>query len=66
MWVNIYDLLDAQEANKTTPVSLPTLPRRFPSERALAKYTIKEKKIYPKREAKKRGAVRALLARIYR
>jgi len=42
-----------------------TTPKRFQSQRALAEYTIKENKIYPKKKAKKGGPVRALLAHIF-
>ena len=66
VWVNICDLLDAQAINAANPMLPRTIPRRFPSERALASYTIKERKIYPKGEAKKRGAVKALMAQIFR
>ncbi|TVY39611.1 hypothetical protein LOCC1_G005830, partial [Lachnellula occidentalis] len=57
VWINIYDLLDAVKKGKQ--------PRRFPSQRALAHYTIKFRKIYPKKQAKEEGAVRALLAHIF-
>jgi hypothetical protein len=57
VWVNIYDLIDAIRENKTPP-------RRFKSQWALGKYTIKENKVYPKKKAKEGGPVRALLAHI--
>ncbi|TVY17520.1 hypothetical protein LARI1_G004668 [Lachnellula arida] len=57
IWVNIYDLLDAVKEGAQ--------PHHFPSRRALARYTIDEDKIYPKKKAKKGGAVRALLAHIF-
>jgi hypothetical protein len=58
VWVNIYEFLDFKTHG--TPFT------RFGSERALAKYTMKEGKIYPKKKAKKDGPVRALLAHIFR
>jgi hypothetical protein len=58
VWVNLYDLIDA-----TNSGNLP--PRRFKSQGALAKYTIDNGKIFPKKRAKKGGPVRALLAHIF-
>ena len=57
IWINIYDFLDALEKG--------VQPWRFPSQSALARYTIKTGKIYPKKKAKKEGPVRALLAHIF-
>ncbi|TVY58274.1 hypothetical protein LCER1_G004126 [Lachnellula cervina] len=57
IWVNIYDFLDAVEKDEQ--------PRRFPSQNALARYTIENDKIYPKKAAKEEGPVRALLAHIF-
>jgi hypothetical protein len=57
VWVNIHDLLDAVNNNSK--------PRIFKTERALAAYTMSTGKIYPKKEAKKGGPVRALLAHIF-
>lgn len=37
----------------------------YKTESALAEYTIREDKIYPKKAAKEGGPVRALLARIF-
>ncbi|KAH6704021.1 hypothetical protein BKA61DRAFT_680265 [Leptodontidium sp. MPI-SDFR-AT-0119] len=56
-WVNIYDLIEAVRQNK--------IPHRFPSEKALRKYTISKHKVFPKEEAKEGGPVRALLANIF-
>jgi hypothetical protein len=58
VWVNIFDLLDAVKVN--------AIPHRFPNEKALAKYTREERKVYPKKKAKEGGPVRALLANIFR
>ncbi|KAI9048265.1 hypothetical protein LZ554_008060 [Drepanopeziza brunnea f. sp. 'monogermtubi'] len=58
VWVNIYDLIDAVDAEKTPP-------KLFKSERALSNYTMNTGKIYPKRKAKEGGPVRALLAHIF-
>ncbi|RAL66261.1 hypothetical protein DID88_005932 [Monilinia fructigena] len=57
VWVNIFDFLDARAVGK--PV------KRFESERKLAAYTMKSGKIYPKKQAKEGGPVRALLAHIF-
>lgn len=57
VWVNIYDLIDAIRNSKTPP-------RRFESQWALGKYTIKEDKVYSKKKAKEGGPFRALLAHI--
>jgi hypothetical protein len=58
VWVNIYDLIDAVRTDRTPP-------RRFPSQKALAEYTISHQKVYPKKKAKEGGPVRALLAHIF-
>jgi hypothetical protein len=58
VWVNIFDLLDAVKVN--------SMPDRFPNEKALARYTKEEHKVYPKKKAKEGGPVRALLAHIFR
>ncbi|TVY86631.1 hypothetical protein LAWI1_G006506, partial [Lachnellula willkommii] len=57
IWINIYDFLDAVKKDEQ--------PRRFPSQRALARYTIRTWRIYPKKKAKEGGPVRALLAHIF-
>ncbi|KAL2060320.1 hypothetical protein VTL71DRAFT_9715 [Oculimacula yallundae] len=57
VWVNIFDLIAAVHQNK--------IPRLFPNVSELRKYTIKSKKIFPKRKAKEGGPVRALLAHIF-
>ncbi len=56
VWVNIYDLIDAVNANTT--------PRIFGSLAELRAYTLDEDKMFPKKEAKKGGPVKALLAHI--
>lgn len=58
VWVNIYDLIDAVEANQTPPT-------RFPSQAALARYTIQTDRIYPRKKAKEGGPVRLLLANVF-
>ncbi|RDW78022.1 hypothetical protein BP5796_05874 [Coleophoma crateriformis] len=58
VWVNIYDFLDAKAKGDPVP--------RFGSQRALAEYTIKTRRIYPKKAAKEGGPVRELLAHIFR
>ncbi|KAE8449381.1 hypothetical protein EG329_008282 [Mollisiaceae sp. DMI_Dod_QoI] len=58
VWVNIYDLVDAVR-NDTCP------PKRFRSQQALANYTVREEKIFPRQKAKDGGPVRALLAHIF-
>ncbi|KAJ5038711.1 uncharacterized protein L3040_006391 [Drepanopeziza brunnea f. sp. 'multigermtubi'] len=58
VWVNIFDLIDAVDAEKTPP-------KLFKNERALSKYTMNTGKIYPKRKAKEGGPVRGLLAHIF-
>jgi hypothetical protein len=58
VWVNIWQFLDAKEKGK--PV------RKFASEAALASWTIKKRKIFPKEKAKQGGPARALLAHIFR
>lgn len=57
VWVNIYDLIDAVNANTT--------PQIFPSLSALRAYTLEKGKIFPKKEAKKGGPVKSLLAHIF-
>ena len=58
VWVNIWDFLEAKRAG--------TLVKRWPTEKALAKYTISHGLIYPKKRAKKSGPLRILLASIFR
>lgn len=58
VWVNIWDLIDAVRDDKLPP-------KRFRSEGALAKYTIKTGRVYPKKMAKKGGPVRQLLAHVF-
>ncbi|CAG8974233.1 hypothetical protein HYALB_00009721 [Hymenoscyphus albidus] len=57
IWVNIWDFLD--DVKSGVPV------RKFRSQASLAEYTISTQRIYPKKEAKKQGPVRALLAHIF-
>lgn len=57
IWVNIYDFIDAKAAG--------TQVKKFKSERALADYTMKTRRVYPKEKAKQGGPVRALLAHIF-
>lgn len=57
VWVNIYDFIDAQRLGKQ--------PKRFQSQAALSRYTIKTGRIYPKQKAKEGGPVRELLAHIF-
>ncbi|KAF8848916.1 hypothetical protein BDZ45DRAFT_680899 [Acephala macrosclerotiorum] len=58
VWINIWDFLDERKGKGRA--------RRFNSEGALAEYTITTGKIYPKKEAKEGGPLRALLAHIFR
>ncbi|KAK3695109.1 hypothetical protein B0T22DRAFT_477807 [Podospora appendiculata] len=51
--VNIYDFIEAVNAD--------TKPRLFESERALADYTLKTRRIYPRNRAKQSGPLRVLL-----
>lgn len=57
VWVNIHDFLDAE--NKPEDV------RFFKSERALAAYTLKTRKIYPRRLVSRESPLRDLLAHIF-
>lgn len=57
VWVNIYDLIDARNAG--------LFPQRFPTQRVLSEYTMRTKRIFPKKRAKKGGPVSALLAHIF-
>jgi hypothetical protein len=57
IWVNIYDFLDAKAEGMQV--------RRFKSQRALAAYTVKSEKIYPKKKAKEGGPIKILLAHIF-
>ena len=57
IWVNIYDFIDDISAGR--PV------RRFQTQRELADYTIRHKRIYPKRKAKEGGPARAMLAQTF-
>lgn len=57
VWVNIRDFLDAVRDG--------TQPYRHPSEKALAQYTIKTHKVYPKKMVTKGSPLRKLLAHIF-
>ncbi|CZR50276.1 uncharacterized protein PAC_00148 [Phialocephala subalpina] len=57
IWVNIRDFLDERQGKGKA--------KRFQSEGALAKYTIKTRKFYPREKAKEGGPLRALLAHIF-
>lgn len=57
IWVNIYDFVDATAAGRNV--------RMFNSERELADYTMKTRKIFPKVKAKKGGPVRCLLVHVF-
>jgi hypothetical protein len=56
VWINIYDFLDEISGGQTAP--------RFRNQQALATYTQKEGKIFPRHWAKEGGPLRALLAHI--
>ncbi len=57
VWVNIIDFLDAVQRGEQVP--------RHQSEKALAAYSRKTQKIYPKRRIKKGSPLEALLAHIF-
>ena len=59
VWVNIYDVLDAEKTGETVT--------RFPNLKALAIYTTANdyEKVFPKRRAKG-GALKFLLKQIFR
>ncbi|KAF8244306.1 hypothetical protein K440DRAFT_663562 [Wilcoxina mikolae CBS 423.85] len=60
--VNIFDLLQHERAvQRGEKVQL----MKFPDVRALAKYSKKHKKIYPKARAKQQGAVRFMLRGLF-
>ncbi|KAK4240918.1 hypothetical protein C8A03DRAFT_12760 [Achaetomium macrosporum] len=54
--VNIHDLVDAVKQGQR--------PRRFRNAQELAEYTLRTRKIYPKRFVKEMGPVKALLRNI--
>lgn len=64
VYVNIIDLMEARHRNSTEGDCTVTV-RRFPSARALAKYTRYEDKIFSKGAAKRQGALRALLVHVF-
>lgn len=64
VYINIYDLLDARDTNNNQGDGSVTV-RRFATSSALAKYSIRENKIYPKAAAKSAGALRNLLVHIF-
>jgi hypothetical protein len=56
VWVNIWDFLSAVRSGEAVKL--------WNSEKALAAYTLRDGKIYPKKAAKQSGPVRGLLAHI--
>ena len=54
--VNLVDLVDARNTNKKVKI--------FPSVHALRNYTLKNKKIFPKKSAKAGGLLKHLLREI--
>ena len=55
--MNIYDLVDARTSG--------TEVRLFPSKAALRRYSIDEKKIFPKKAAKKDGFLHGVLIHMF-
>jgi hypothetical protein len=53
----MYDFMDAIHDKKQ--------PHLFPSQKALADYTMQTRKIFPKKKVKEGGPARALLAHIF-
>ncbi len=56
MWINIPDFLDAVQRGEQV--------ERHRNERALAKYSVENSKIFPRRYIKEGSPLRALLAHI--
>ncbi|KAK8139757.1 hypothetical protein PG984_000880 [Apiospora sp. TS-2023a] len=58
VWINIYDFLDAVKAGTPVP--------KFATEAKLSRYTMKTRKIYPKKHVKKGSPLASLMAHIFR